>query len=44
MHRGSALYDFDNVTVRIADVAANLAVFGDRLRDDLTTAFRTGLL
>jgi hypothetical protein len=29
------LSDFDNVTVRIADVAANLAVLGDRLGDEL---------
>jgi hypothetical protein len=30
-----ALSDFDNVTVRIADVAAYLAVLGYRLRDEL---------
>ena len=30
-----ALSDFDNITVRIADVAAYLAVLGDRLRDEL---------
>ena len=30
-----ALPDLDNVTVRITDVAANLAVLGDRLRDEL---------
>ena len=30
-----ALSDFDDVTVRIADVAADLAVLGDRLRDEL---------
>ena len=30
-----ALSDLDNVTVRIADVAANLAVLGYRLRDEL---------
>ena len=30
-----ALSDFDNVTVRIADVAADLAVLGDRRRDEL---------
>ena len=30
-----ALSDLDNVTVRIADVAANLAVLGDRLGDEL---------
>jgi len=30
-----ALSDFDNVTVRIADVAADLAVLGDRLGDEL---------
>jgi hypothetical protein len=30
-----ALSDFDNVTVRIADVAAYLAVLGNRLRDEL---------
>jgi hypothetical protein len=29
------LSDLDNITVRIADVAANLAVFGYRLRDEL---------
>ena len=29
------LSDLDNVTVRIADVAANLAVLGYRLRDEL---------
>src|ERR1700733_10219418 len=32
---GGALSDFDNVTVRIADVAANLTVLGNRLRDEL---------
>src|SRR5580704_6633427 len=31
----SALSDLDNVTVRIADVAANLTVLGYRLRDEL---------
>ena len=30
-----ALSDFDNVAVRIADVAAYLAVLGYRLRDEL---------
>ena len=30
-----ALSDLDNITVRIADVAAYLAVLGDRLRDEL---------
>src|ERR1700720_4787924 len=30
-----ALSDFDDITVRIADVAAYLAVLGDRLRDEL---------
>src|SRR5579862_4089238 len=30
-----ALSDLDNVTVRIADVAANLAVLGNRRREDL---------
>jgi hypothetical protein len=30
-----ALSDLDNISVRIADVAARLAVFGDRLRDEL---------
>ena len=30
-----ALSDLDNVTVRIAHVAADLAVLGDRLRDEL---------
>src|SRR3954470_7331516 len=29
-----ALSDFDNVTVRIADVTARLTVLGDRLRDE----------
>ena len=29
-----ALSDFDNITVRIANVAANLAVLGDRFRDE----------
>jgi hypothetical protein len=32
---GGALPDLDNVTVRIADVAANLAVLLLRLRDEL---------
>ena len=44
---GRALSDFDNVAVGIADVAARLAVLGDRLRDELRTAalpqFITGL-
>src|SRR5579871_3550593 len=31
------LSDLDNVTVRIADVAANLAVFGNRRRDELSS-------
>src|SRR5579872_5569368 len=30
-----ALSNFDNITVRIADVAAYFAVLGDRLRDEL---------
>ncbi len=30
-----ALPDLDNITVRIADVAANLAVLGDRRGDEL---------
>src|ERR1700688_3319109 len=30
-----ALSDLDNITVRIADVAANLAVLGNRFRDEL---------
>src|SRR6202167_6224891 len=30
-----ALSDLDNISVRIPDVAARLAVFGDRLRDEL---------
>ena len=30
-----ALSDLDNISVRIADVAARLAVFGDGLRDEL---------
>jgi hypothetical protein len=32
---GGALSDFDNITVRIADVAARLAVLGYWLRDEL---------
>ena len=32
---GSALSDLDDVAVRIADVAAYLAVLGNRLRDEL---------
>src|SRR5579859_6312453 len=32
---GCALSDLDNVTVRIADVAANLAVLGNRRREEL---------
>src|ERR1700735_2166282 len=35
---GSALSDLDNIAVRIADVAADLAVLGDRLRDELRSA------
>src|SRR5580692_603593 len=31
----SALSDLDNITVRIADVAARLAVLGDRLGDEV---------
>src|SRR6202046_5689351 len=30
-----ALSDFDDVTIRIADVAANLAIFGNRRREEL---------
>src|SRR5271170_153464 len=30
-----ALSDLDNISVRISDVAANLAVLGNRLRDEL---------
>ena len=30
-----ALSDLDDITVRIADVTANLAVLGNRLRDEL---------
>jgi hypothetical protein len=33
-----ALSDFDNISVRIADVAARLAVLGDRLRDELRSS------
>src|SRR5580698_2804427 len=33
-----ALCDLDNVSVRIADVAANLAVLGDRFRDELRSS------
>src|SRR5580700_9335198 len=32
---GLALPDFNDVTIRIADIAARLAVLGDRLRDEL---------
>src|SRR5579864_3781934 len=35
---GRALSDLDDVAVRIADVAADLAVLGDRLRDELGSA------
>src|SRR5579863_9784291 len=35
---GSALSDLDNVAVRIADVAAYLAVLGYRLRDELRSS------
>ena len=30
-----ALSDLDNIAVGVADVAANLALLGDRLRDEL---------
>ena len=33
-----ALSDLDNITVRIADVAANLAVLGYWLRDELSSS------
>jgi hypothetical protein len=33
-----ALSDLDNISVRIADVAARLAVLGDRLRDELRSS------
>src|SRR5580692_11180178 len=33
--KGGALADLNNVAVRIADVAARLAVFGDGLREEL---------
>jgi len=33
-----ALSYLDNISVRIADVAARLAVFGDRLRDELRSS------
>ena len=33
-----ALSDLDNISVRIADIAARLAVLGDRLRDELRSA------
>ena len=32
---GGALSDLDNITVRIANIAARLAVLGDRLGDEL---------
>ena len=35
LREAGALSDFDNVTVRIADVTANLAVLGYRFRDEL---------
>ena len=35
---GSALSDLDNITIRIADVAARLAVLGDRLSDELRSS------
>src|SRR5277367_6504233 len=35
VREGSALSDLDNVAVRIADVAANLAVLGDRRGNEL---------
>ena len=38
VREGSALSDLDNITVRIADVAARLAVLGDRLRDELRSS------
>ena len=33
-----ALSDLDNISVRIADVAARLAIFGDRLRDEVRSS------
>ncbi len=33
-----ALSDFDDIAVRVADVAARLAVLGDRLRDELRSS------
>jgi hypothetical protein len=33
-----ALSDLDNISVRIADVAARLAVLGDRCRDELRSS------
>ena len=33
-----ALSDFDNITVRIADIAAYLAVLGYRFRDELRSS------
>jgi len=33
-----ALSDLDNISVRIADVAARLAVLGDRLRDEFRSS------
>jgi hypothetical protein len=41
---GSGLSDLDNVTVRIADVAANLAVLGDRFSDELGSSTFPSLL
>ena len=36
--KGSALADLDDVTIRIADVAARLAVLGDRFSDELRSS------
>ena len=33
----NGLSDLDDITVRIPDIAANLAVLGDRLCDELRT-------
>ena len=35
LREAGALSDLDNVTVRIADVAANLAILGDRFGNEL---------
>ena len=38
LRKVGTLSDLDDISVRIADVAANLAVFGDRLCEELRTS------